>query len=157
MTAYCLPDGREVGVTTTDQIVAALGGSGALRSRVHTLDQLRGSILRGLPFQAFEAVSANYGLPKPAVSRVLRVPERTLMRRKRRALFPVDESDRLVRLARIAALAEDVLGRRDKAGRWLQKPNRALGGATPLEQLDTELGARQVEQILGRIGHGVIS
>ena len=66
-------------------------------------------------------------------------------------------SDRLVRMAHIAALAQDVLGQREKAGRWLQKPNRVLGGSTPLEHLDTELGARQVEQILGRIAHGVLS
>jgi len=144
-------------MTTTGQIVDALGGTKALQSKVDTFEQLRESILRGLPFQAFEAVTANFGLPKPVVSHVLRVPERTLMRRKRRARFPADESDRLVRVARIAALAEDVLGRRDKAGRWLQKPNRALGGATPLERLDTELGARQVEHILGRIAHGVVS
>ena len=143
-------------MTTAGQIVEALGGDKALRSKIHTFEQLRQSIRRGLPFHAFEAVTTNYGLPKPAVSHVLRVPERTLMRRKHRARFLADESDRLVRVARIAALAEDVLGQRDKAGRWLQKPNRALGGATPLEHLDTELGARQVEQILGRIGHGII-
>ena len=143
-------------MTRAGRIVDALGGDKALRSRVQTLEQLRQSIRRGLPFQAFEAVTANYGLFKPAVGRVLRTPERTLVRRKHGARFLADESDRLVRVARIAALAEEILGRRDKAGRWLQKPNRALGGATPLEHLDTELGAREVEQVLGRIGHGIV-
>jgi putative toxin-antitoxin system antitoxin component (TIGR02293 family) len=143
-------------MTTAGQIVDALGGDKALQGKVHTLEQLRLGVQRGLPFQAFEAVAAKYGLPKPALSRVLRMPERTLMRRKHGARFLADESDRLVRVARIAALAEDVLGRRDRAGRWLQKANRALGGATPLDHLDTELGARQIEQILGRIGHGII-
>jgi putative toxin-antitoxin system antitoxin component (TIGR02293 family) len=143
-------------MTMADRIVDALGGNEALQAKVHTLEQLRQSVRRGLPFRAFEAVTANYGLPKASVSVLLRTPERTLMRRKKGARFLADESDRLVRVARIAALAEETLGQRDKAGRWLQKANRALGGATPLEHLDTELGARQVEQVLGRIGHGII-
>ena len=139
-----------------DRVVEALGGNEVLETRVHTFEQLRQSVRRGLPFQAFEAVTTNYRLPRPAVSRLMGTPERTLARRKRGARFQANESDRLVRVARIAALAEDVLGSRDKAGRWLQKPNRGLGGATPLEHLDTDLGAGQVEQVLGRIGHGII-
>lgn len=143
-------------MTTAGRILDALGGDKALQGEVHTMEQLRQRVRRGLPFLAFEAVTANYGLPKPSLRRVLRTPERTLIRRKQSARFLADESDRLVRVARIAALAEEVLGRRDRAGRWLQKPNRALGGATPLEHLDTELGAQQVEQVLGRIGHGIV-
>ncbi len=143
-------------MTLAERIVDALGGGSALPGKVHTIEQLRQSVLRGLSFQAFEAVTANYGLPKTAVGIVIRTPERTLMRRKKGARLLADESDRLVRVARIAALAEEALGQREKAGRWLQKPNRGLGGATPLERLDTELGAQQVEQVLGRIGHGII-
>ena len=68
-----------------------------------------------------------------------------------------DESDRLFRVARIAALAEESLGGRDRAARWLKRPNRALGNAIPLQHLDTDLGSRQVEDVLGRISHGVYS
>lgn len=143
-------------MTLAERIVDALGGGSALPGKAHTLEQLRLGVRRGLPFPAFLALAANYGLPKAAVSIVLRTPERTLMRRKKEARFLADESDRLVRVARIAVLAEETLGQRDKAGRWLQKANRALGGATPLDHLDTELGARQVEQVLGRIGHGIL-
>ena len=138
-----------------DRVVLALGG-GEVLTRVHTLEQLRQCVRRGLPFRAFEAVTANYGLPRPAVSQLMGTPERTLARRKHGTRFEAGESDRLVRLARIAALAEDVLGSRDKAGQWLQKGNRGLGGTTPLAHLDTDLGVVQVEQILGRIGHGIV-
>ena len=61
-----------------------------------------------------------------------------------------EESDRLFRLGRIATLAEDVLGSRDKAAAWLHADNRALGGATPLSELDTDLGAEEVESVLLR-------
>ena len=69
----------------------------------------------------------------------------------------LDESDHLLRLTRIIARAVDVHGDRDKASRWLRQPNGALGGAVPLELLDTDAGGQQVEQVLGRIEHGVVS
>jgi putative toxin-antitoxin system antitoxin component (TIGR02293 family) len=61
------------------------------------------------------------------------------------------------RLGRITTLAVEVLGDAERATRWLQRPNRALGGAIPLALLDTDLGAQQVEHLLGRIEHGVFS
>jgi putative toxin-antitoxin system antitoxin component (TIGR02293 family) len=80
-----------------------------------------------------------------------------LARRKdKRTLNPV-ESDRLYRLARVALMAIEVLGSHEKAKQWLERPNRALGGETPLSLLDTDIGARQVEAVLGRIEHGVFS
>jgi len=67
------------------------------------------------------------------------------------------ESDRLYRLARIVALAGEFLGDHERAVRWLKRPNRALGGIAPIAAIDTEPGARQVENILGRIAYGGIS
>lgn len=122
---------------------------------VRTFESLRQQVRRGLPFLAFEAVARNFGLSRPEVGQVMGTPERTLVRRKHQERFEADESDRLVRIARVAAFAEEVLGTREKAGRWLQKANRALGGARPLERLDTDLGALQVEQVLGRLAHGI--
>jgi putative toxin-antitoxin system antitoxin component (TIGR02293 family) len=67
------------------------------------------------------------------------------------------KADRLFRLARIAAQASAALGSEEKASHWLHAANHALGGGAPLELLDTDLGARQVEELLGRIEHGVNS
>ena len=142
---------------TSTKIAKALGGKTALRREVRTAEELHERILEGLPYKAFEAVTANYGLDKEAVSSVLHVPPRTLARRKQSQRFPAEESDRLARVARAAALAEEVLGTSEKAGLWLQKPNRAVGGAVPLQHLMTEVGARQVEDVLTRIAHGVMS
>jgi putative toxin-antitoxin system antitoxin component (TIGR02293 family) len=68
-----------------------------------------------------------------------------------------DETDRRSRLAGVAARAAEVLGTTEKADRWLQRPNRALGGRVPLELLDTDAGTQQVAEVLGRIEHGVYS
>ena len=78
------------------------------------------------------------------------------MQRRRRRLAQY-ESDRLYRLARIVAIANEYLGDHQRALRWLKRPNHSLGGIAPVAAIDTELGARQVENILGRIAYGGIS
>ena len=60
-------------------------------------------------------------------------------------------------LARLVSLAANFLGDRKTAIDWLKRPNHALGGVAPLAIIDTELGARQVENVLGRIGYGGVS
>jgi putative toxin-antitoxin system antitoxin component (TIGR02293 family) len=61
------------------------------------------------------------------------------------------------RLARITGLAKYYLGEDHAANRWLKRPNAALAGKIPLELMDTEPGARSVENVLGRIAYGGIS
>jgi uncharacterized protein (DUF2384 family) len=67
------------------------------------------------------------------------------------------DADRIARLIRLARLAEQALGSREKAIAWLHDPNRALGNATPLSRLDTPRGAHQVEALLGHLAHGIHS
>lgn len=67
-----------------------------------------------------------------------------------------EETDRGLRLARIATQADRVFGDRDKAARWLRKPNRTAGNQSPITLLETETGAKLVEDLLVRIEYGVI-
>lgn len=84
------------------------------------------------------------------------VPRRTLThRRARRDALSRDESDRAVRLARIAALAEQVFGDVDRGWRWLRASKRQLDGRSPLQFTVTEAGARLVEELLYRIDEGM--
>ena len=89
---------------------------------------------------------------------LIEMARRTLAHRKekRQPLSP-EQSDRLARLVRVADCAEEALGNRDKAGRWLRKPNRSFQGRRPIELLRSDIGARMVERALGRIEHGVYS
>ena len=83
------------------------------------------------------------------------VPRRTFARRlKQREPLTVEETDRAIRLARVAELADKTFGDKAKAHRWLRKPKRALGQATPLAYLASEAGARLVEDMLYRIDSG---
>ena len=142
---------------TTRRLVSTLGGRRALGSAPENLDALRARLRQGLPYGVLIALTSAYDLDLRTLAVVLRIPPRTLARRRRERRLRPDESDRVFRLARIAALAEGSLGGRERAARWLKRPNRALGNAIPLDHLDTDLGARQVEDILGRISHGIYS
>ena len=144
-------------MVTVERIAQTLGGPRVLKHKSVTLEVLQAQLRIGLPYSALEAVASGFEIGTADLVAVLHVPPRTLARRKREKRLRAAESDRLFRLSRIATLAEEILGSRAKATRWLHQPNRALGSATPLHQLDTELGARQVEDILLRIAHGVYS
>jgi putative toxin-antitoxin system antitoxin component (TIGR02293 family) len=87
----------------------------------------------------------------------LQLARRTLARRKKSNRLDGQESERIVRLADIAAHAVSVLGSLDKTTQWLTTGNRALGGETPISLLDTDVGTRAVDEVLLRIEHGVYS
>jgi putative toxin-antitoxin system antitoxin component (TIGR02293 family) len=141
----------------TSAIVAILGGSKSFPLKVRTWLDLHRSIEQGLRHQAVVALSERYGLTAPEIIFLLAVPSRTLARRKAQDRFRPEESDRLVRLGRIGALAEETFGDSQRAASWLRRSNRALANESPLRQLDTDIGARQVESVLLRIAHGVYS
>jgi putative toxin-antitoxin system antitoxin component (TIGR02293 family) len=84
------------------------------------------------------------------------VPRRTLShRRARREALSRDESDRVVRVARVVALCEEVFGERERGWRWLRDAKRQFQGRAPLHLLATEAGARLVEELLYRIDEGM--
>ena len=119
--------------------------------------EVRDRIASGFPYSALEAVGARLGLSALETAGVIQMPSRTLARRRQARKLAVDESDRLYRLARIVAQAVMVLGTEAKAAAWLRRPNRALGGVPPLQMLDTDVGTRLVEDVLGRVAHGIVS
>lgn len=125
-------------------------GTGPVRSE-HDLARL---VEARLPVQAATALLA-HGL-RDVELYALVLPRRTLAHRRARGepLTP-EESDRLVRVARLTALAETVFGEPERAWRWLRRPQHGLDGRTPLDQLATEAGARLVEESLVRIDHGL--
>jgi putative toxin-antitoxin system antitoxin component (TIGR02293 family) len=84
------------------------------------------------------------------------VPKRTLARRQaRHEPLSIEETDKALRLERIAALAIETFGDSEKANRWLRKPKQQLNAETPLAFLGSEAGARVVEDMLRRIEHGI--
>jgi len=87
----------------------------------------------------------------------LAISRSTLVRRRKSGRLDMQESDRLLRYARLYARALTVLQNEGAARDWLKQPARALSFVTPLTFAETEAGAREVEALLGRIEHGVFS
>jgi putative toxin-antitoxin system antitoxin component (TIGR02293 family) len=141
----------------TEALVEALGGKKVFKRRIVNVDQLRKTVKAGLPYASLEALIDKFGLAREEAAAALHLPQRTFARRKKEQKLQGDESDRLLRLARVSGQAAATVGSEEKAVRWLRRPNRALGNRAPLELIDSDIGTRQVEEVLGRIEHGNIS
>jgi putative toxin-antitoxin system antitoxin component (TIGR02293 family) len=144
-------------VNELNGIVEELGGAAALGRILATEDDLRSAIREGFPNEVVGSVMDSAGLTLKELSRSLNLSARSLQRRGHQGRLARHESDRIYRLARTVALAKRCIGDKDSAARWLRRPNRALGGSAPLDLMDTEPGARAVENVLGRIAYGGIS
>jgi putative toxin-antitoxin system antitoxin component (TIGR02293 family) len=72
-------------------------------------------------------------------------------------LLSPDESDKAVRAARVMALAERVFANREKALAWMRKAKKRFEGETPMQMLQTEAGARLVEQMLIQLDEGMFA
>lgn len=143
---------------TTAAVVEVLGGEKVLGRAVKRSSELAQLVRDGIPAQALRVLTERTGLRQADVSSHFGIPQRTLTRRlAHHARLTVAESDRTVRLARVYATAVETLGDDEKASAWIKTPNRALGGRRPLDQLDTDPGVREVEDVLGRIAYGVYS
>ena len=138
-------------------VIAELGGEAAVGRPLHDQEDLRAAIREGFPQKVVGNVMNSAGITLDELSAALDLSSRSLQRRRRSGRLARYESDRLYRLARIVALAKQYIGDEETATRWLKRPNRALGGLVPLEVIDTELGARAVENVLGIIAYGGVS
>ena len=115
------------------------------------IDQVR----QGLPTSELAALQTGLQVPLEQLASKLAISRATLQRRKASGRLSPDESDKLLRFRRLLTQATEVFGDAAKARDWLKLPQRGLGGAVPLEYAETEIGAREVENLLGRIDYGV--
>ena len=125
---------------------------------LRTYEPLRivASVRKGLAYSALLRLQRNTNLPVSVLADVAQIPARTLARRKQAGRLDPDESDRLVRLSRIIARALELFeGNLELAREWLSSAQTALGGLAPLELAKTEVGAREVDNLVGRLEYGI--
>ncbi|MEI7768051.1 MAG: antitoxin Xre/MbcA/ParS toxin-binding domain-containing protein [Phycisphaerae bacterium] len=134
------PDGQMLGMSADD-----------------TLEIVR-QVQAGFPFQRLARFQKASALPWETMARFVAIPQRTLTRRQSSGRLAPDESDRVWRASRIFDLAVALCeGDTSAARQWLLTPQVGLGGALPLEFAATEVGAREVENLIGRLEHGVFA
>jgi len=112
-------------------------------------------INKGLGTGILATIQSRLHLSNQQLSDLMLVSTRTLDRRKKENRLPPDESERSYRIARLTDRAYQVFGETEKVASWFSEPNYALGNKKPLELAKTEPGARLIEQLLGRIEHGI--
>jgi putative toxin-antitoxin system antitoxin component (TIGR02293 family) len=149
-----------VGKYAKEPAVASAEAAGALggisRRRTVPLDlALANAVREGLPISALDRLIASGIVGEDEVEARF-IPRRTLYARRQKGTLSREQSDIVVRLARIQTTADEVFGDRRKSHSWLRRPNGALDGQVPLSVLDTEEGGRRVEAVLGRIAHGIV-
>jgi len=117
-----------------------------------------GLVKTGLPFGVIGRLHRTSGLTLDRIKQVASISEGSFFRRKKSGRFSSEESERLLRLSRIFEHAASLYdGDQDGARQWLETPIPALGNQRPLDVAGTEPGAREVEDLIGRIEHGIVS
>ncbi|HXR24463.1 MAG TPA: antitoxin Xre/MbcA/ParS toxin-binding domain-containing protein [Candidatus Binataceae bacterium] len=136
-------------------VAKLLGGEQVLGRRIGNDLELENCAREGFPVAVLQALQDAAGLTQDDVYGWI-IPRRTLSHRlKKHQRLNLDESNRVSRITRIFALAAETLGGDDRAKDWLRRPLRQFAGRTPMAMLATDLGAHQVEVLLGRIAHGI--
>jgi putative toxin-antitoxin system antitoxin component (TIGR02293 family) len=119
---------------------------------------LAAKVEEGFPIRSFLRLQNTLNIPSSDLARIVSITSRTLARRKLQGRLEPDESDRLLRVARVYRLALGLFESDHNAAlAWLSRPNRALDGKAPLQLSTTEVGAREVERLVTRLEHGVIT
>lgn len=123
---------------------------------VFDLTRIMHSVERGLSYTTLERFERNTAWSSDEISQWLQISRSALNRRKQQGRLTPDESDRLLRASRIFAKAIELFeGDRDAASTWLTSRQHALGGALPIEFAKTDIGSREVENLIDRLEHGV--
>jgi putative toxin-antitoxin system antitoxin component (TIGR02293 family) len=112
----------------------------------------------GLSFKTLERLDAHSGLGLTMLATLIGIPSRTLARRKGAGRLAPEESERLFRISNIFEKAVELFeGDAASAIQWLTTPKKALAGHPPIQYSRTEPGAREVEDLIGRLEHGVFA
>lgn len=150
-------------MATTTQPASYVGTGQAQPGRLLGLKKMAVSALvnllsAGLPWSAVEMFLKQTGFTQQELAQAIATPERTLARRKEAGKLNLVESERLLRLAEIFQGATDLFeGNTTAARKWLQSPERGLGNVSPMDYAVTDIGAREVRNLIGRLEYGVFS
>ena len=123
--------------------------------QTQNIDEMIVILKQGLPADAFDRLRDRLNVSDNLLSSIVQISKRTLNRRRQDGRLKTDESERVLRIARVYDKALEVFESEEAVEGWLKKPARGLGRKVPLEYSDTDLGAQEVVNLLGRIEHGV--
>lgn len=143
---------------TTASVLEPFGYAKMLGIKASDRLELSDKVQAGFPFNSFVILTRSMEITNKELAELVQISTRTLNRRQKEGKLKADESDRLLRFARIFTYAIDLFeGDKEAAQNWLSSENRALKGDSPLVASKTEEGAREVENLIVRLEHGVFT
>jgi putative toxin-antitoxin system antitoxin component (TIGR02293 family) len=126
--------------------------------RSRSLQGIMNKVLEGLEFKTAERLRLRLGLNLAQFAETIQIAPRTFHRRRHAGQLNANESDRVLRLCRLFGRALELFeGQDDQAAQWLAQPQRALGNRAPLAIAKTDIGTRQIDDLIGRLEHGVFT
>lgn len=151
------PSENPSGGANTSGIVSEPSSSYLTSSVIHATTPLVTKLREGFPMTEFSLLQNLLHIPEEELGRYIGISPATLHRRKKSGRMETPESERVVRFARLFGQCLEVFESKDATREWLKAGNPGTAGESPLSYADTEFGAREVENLLGRIDHGVFS
>ncbi|MBA3513884.1 MAG: DUF2384 domain-containing protein [Pyrinomonadaceae bacterium] len=125
--------------------------------RLDTVNLIK-QVEKGFSFNVLVRFQRNVALPMKEIADWVQIPQTTLNRRRAQGRLQPDESDRVLRASRVFGRALELFeGDAGATRHWLASPQRALGGAIPMGLAKTDLGVREVEDLIERLEHGIFS
>ena len=137
------------------RVAEQLGGRKVLKEHVATVADLERAVGRGLPFASLTHVIRRYPERQQRHVQEIVLPRSTLQRREGEGRLKPAESERLERIVRLGALAEQVWESPEEAQRFLTTPHPMLEGQAPLDLAATDLGTRRVEALLWKLEYSL--
>ncbi|HUK48653.1 MAG TPA: antitoxin Xre/MbcA/ParS toxin-binding domain-containing protein [Terriglobales bacterium] len=142
----------------SDKIASGHLPGKTLGLHAHSSGELIRQVGHGFSFASMQALESRSGISLSEIASLIGLPPRTFARRKASGRLSSDESEKLLRLSTVFEHAVELFeGDRAGALRWLTTPKKALDNETPLTYSRTEVGAREVENLIGRLEHGVFA
>ena len=124
--------------------------------RLHDHQESALRVEEGLPVTELVDFGREAGFTVDELAQLVHIPARTYARRvASKARLSLPEGERAVRVMRLYDLARGLFVTHENTRRWLNSTLPTLAGRTPLDFARTEQGAREVENLIGRIEHGI--
>lgn len=136
------------------KIAQLFGGEKVLKHPIRSELDFADVITQGFPAASIKVLQNHLSFNESEMAQMVSLSSKTFRERK---LFKGNEGNHAYTVARIIVVAEEALGDRTAAREWLQAKQTSLGNRIPLKLISTSAGAQAVEDVLGRIKHGVYS
>jgi putative toxin-antitoxin system antitoxin component (TIGR02293 family) len=147
---------RGLAVAVREGKAAPYGFAALVGLASRDLLELQKQVEKGLSYRALVRFQRILSISLQELAELVRITPRTLTRRRGQGRLQPEESDRLLRASRIFAQALQLFeGDAESARGWLKAPQVALGGLRPFDMIKTDIGAREVESLIGRLEHGI--